>query len=301
MKPRTVAAVLGAVLLCGAPASPHPDTPRRLEEVAGELQQRPGDPALLYRRGCLLLDEEYSDYPQAVKDFTAALKAPGIKDVRLFRGTALLRAGDLRAALQDLNRYVHDAPDDARGFERRSDARAAAKDGRGAIADLQAAARLAPRADLYSRCARLQVEAGLVPAAIRSYDDGIAKLNAPLELLVAAVDLAAAHGAHAKALEWLAAIESRGGRREGWVLRRAQVLGQAGRAGEARAAYAEVLALLDARATGGGFLSPTMRLEQAEALLGLGRREEAKAVAAALGATMKGRAEYQRLATELAR
>lgn len=299
MRRRAMAAALAGTLLCSAPAFPHPDTPRRLAEVARELEQKPGDPELLFRRGCLLLDEEYADYPQALKDLTEALKAPGIKDVRLYRGTALLRTGDVRAALSDLDRYVHEAPGDAHGFERRSEARVASHDPRGAIADLQAAIRLAPRADLYSRCAHLQVEAGLASAAIQSYEDGIAALNAPLELLVAGVDLATAHGAHDKALAWLTVIESRGGRREGWVLRRAQVLDKAGRAGEARAGYGEVLALLGARAAGGGFLSPTMRLEQAQALLGLGRREEARAVAAALAATMKGRPEYERLAAAL--
>jgi tetratricopeptide (TPR) repeat protein len=279
----------------------HPDTPRRLEEVARELEARPGAPDLLYRRGCLLLDEEYANYPQALQDLTAALAASGITDARLFRSTAFLRLGDHTRALADLDAYIRTAPGDARGYEGRFEARLAAGRRREAVADLRSALRIQPRADLYSRLAGLQQEDGDPTGAIETYEEGIARLGRPVELMVALVDAAVRARATAKALEWLAVLEAEGGRRERWRLVRAEVLEQAGRGPEARAAYQEVLGLHEARAAAGGFLSQPMRLEQAQALAGLGRKHEAKALVATMPETVKGRAEYQRLMERLAR
>jgi tetratricopeptide (TPR) repeat protein len=279
----------------------HPDTPRRLEEVARELEARPGAPDLLYRRGCLLLDEEYANYPQALRDLTAALAAPGITDARLFRATALLRLGDHARALADLDAYIRAAPEDVRGYEGRFEARLAAGRKRDALADLRSALHIQPRADLYSRLAGLQHEDGDPSGAIATYEEGIARLGRPVELMVALVDTAVRSRVTAKALEWLAVLEAEGGRRERWRLVRAEVLEQAGRAAEARAAYQEVLGLHEARAAAGGFLSQPMRLEQAQALAGLGRKEDARALVATLPETVKGRAEYQRLMERLAR
>jgi len=298
---RGVIVVLLAWLAIPSPAVAHPDTPRRLEEVARDLLQRPGAPDLLYRRGCLLLDEEYANYPQALQDLTAVLGAPGITDARLFRATAFLRLGDVTQAVSDLDAYVRASPDDVRGYERRFEARLAAGRKKDALADLEAALRVQPRADLYLRLAALQAEAGETSRAFATYEDGIARLGRPLELVVALVDAATRAGAHAKALEWLAVLEAEGGRRERWVLRRGEVLEAAGRAAEAAAAYREVLGLLDTRAAAGGFLSQPMRLERALALAGLGRREEAAAAIAVLGPAVQGRDEYRRLLERLAR
>jgi tetratricopeptide (TPR) repeat protein len=297
MKGRLLAVCV--LVFCARTARPHPDTPRRLEEVARELEARPGAPDLLYRRGCLLLDEEYANYPQALQDLTAALADPAITDARLFRATALLRLGDLARALTDLDAHVAASPGDVRGYERRFEARLGAGRRRDARADLEAALRVQPRADLYSRLAALHEQDGSVPRAIQAYEDGIAALGRPLELMVALVELAVRAKAHGKALEWLAVLEGAGGRRERWILARAEVLEAAGRKDDAQAAYLEVLRLLESRSAAGGFLSQPMRLEQAQALAGLGRGEEAKAIAASLGVTMRGRSEYQRLMERL--
>lgn len=300
---RVLAAAAAVLLVSASPpaASAHPETPRRLEEVARELEQRPGAPDLLFRRGCLRLDEEYADYPQALQDLTAALKATDIPDVRLYRGVAYLRLGRVVEAIGDLDRYLRSSPGDVRGYERRSEGHLAAGRRRDAIADLEAAARLQPRVDLYSRLAGLHMEARDTRRAIEAYEDGITRLGQPLELMVALVDAAMRNGVTDKALQWIDVLQAAGGRRERWVLARAEVLEAAGRSAEARAAYQEVLAQLDARAAGGGFLSQPMRLEQAHALAALGRKDEAKAMAASLGGAVKGRAEYQRLLERLAR
>ena len=296
-----MAAAVALALAWTAPASAHPDTPRRLEEVARELITRPGAPDLLFRRGCLLLDEEYADYPQALADLTAALQAPEIADVRLFRGTALLRLGRLKEALEDLDRFVRDQPRDARGYERRFEARLAAGRRREALRDLEAAIEIEPRTDLYSRLAAAHAEDGEPARAVRVYEDGVRRLGRPLELVVALVDLATRERLHEKALEWLAVLEAEGGRPERWRLARAEVLEAAGRAADARALYQEVIRLLEARVAAGGVLTQPMRLEQAVALAGLGRKNDARAIAASLGEAVKGRAEYQRLAARLAR
>ena len=297
----SVCLATGSLAAAAASLWAHPDTPRRLEEVARELEQRPGAPDLLYRRGCLRLDEEYADYPQAVRDLTAALKDPSIADVRLFRAIAYRHLGETAKALADLDAYVRAVPEDARAYEQRFEARLAAGRKREAAADLEKALHIQPRADLYARLATLHEEAGAPAKAIQTYEDGIARLGRPLELMVALVDTAVRARATAKALEWVGVLEAEGGRRERWRLTRAEILEGAGRTAEARAAYQEVLTLHEARAAAGGFLSQPMRLEQAQALAGLGRKDEAKALVASLPETFKGRAEYQRLAERLAR
>jgi tetratricopeptide (TPR) repeat protein len=279
--------------------SAHADTPRRLAEVAAELAQKPGDPTLLLRRGQLYLDEEYHDYPQAIADLTAAIKDPTLVDAALFRGQAYLRSGDATRARRDLDAFIARMPRDNRGYEARAEWDRAAGDKKAAIADLATAVEINPRADLYVQRATLQLETGDHAGAVRTYEDGIARLGRPVELITAAADVAAQAGDTAKALQWIAALEALGGRPEPWTLRRAGVLAHSGHTAEAEQAYRAVLQRLDARQAGGGVLNQTMQLERAQALAGLGRRDEAKAVLAALDPTVQGRAEYQKLAAEL--
>lgn len=296
-----VCVLASGLLAAAASVWAHPDTPRRLEEVARELELRPGAPDLLYRRGCLRLDEEYADYPQAVRDLTDALKDSSIADARLFRGIAYRHLGETAKALADLDAYIRVVPEDARGYEQRFEARLAGGRKREAVMDLEKALRIQPRADLYTRLATLHEEAGAPAKAIQAYEEGITRLGRPLELMVALVDAAVRARATAKALEWVAVLEAEGGRRERWLLTRAEILDGAGRVADARAAYEAVLAMHDARMAAGGFLSQPMRLERAHALAGLGRKHEAQEVAAALPETLKGRAEYQRFVARLAR
>lgn len=299
MKPVLIAGALAWSVASASLVAAHADTPRLLEEVNRELGEHPNDPERLLRRGHLYLDEEYHNYPQAIADLTVALKDPALIDASLYRGVAFLRSGDLVKARRDLDAFVRRMPNDGRGYEARADLWLASKDERAAIADLAAAAAINPRLDLYTRAAALQVTARDTAGAIRTCEDGLARLGRPLELVATLIDIALAGQAYDKALQAIAAQEAQGGRPEPWMLRRGKVLALSGRQDEAGQAYREVLRHLDARATNGGVLNQTMLIEKAQALLGLGRRDEAKGVLAALGPAVQGRAEYQKLAAEL--
>jgi tetratricopeptide (TPR) repeat protein len=299
MRRAILALVFAGGSLLPVRASAHADTPRLLADVGERLRERPSDPDLLMQRGVLYLDEEYANYPQAIADLTAALRAPGHTEALIFRATAYLRTERHALALQDLDRYVATGRPDARAFEHRAEARRALGQRGAAVEDMARASRLAPTPDQYFRRAEWLEQDGRAVDAVTALHEGFERLGAPAELAVPLIEQAVRARKHDVALATIARMESQAGRPEPWRLRRAQVLAAAGRVPEARAAFIDLLASIQARERSGGYVNQTLLLEKAQALHGLGRDDEAQSLVRSLGPAARRLPEYQRLASDL--
>jgi tetratricopeptide (TPR) repeat protein len=289
---RRILALAAPCVLAAATAFPHADTPRLLAEVAEALRQRPSDLDLLMQRGVLYLDEEYANYPQAIADLSAALGGEGRLEALIFRATAYHRTGRTADARRDLDAYLAKGGRDVRALELRAELRAEGGDRRAATLDLLAATKIAARPEQYLKRARLHEDMGQAKRALEVLEEGLGQLGDSTDLALPLIDLALRTGQPEAALRVVIRLETGAGRPEPWMRKRGEILKAAGRDKEAQAAYAQLLARIEERQRAGGFVNDTIRLEKAQALLGLGRAAEARQVVSALGPAAERLPEY---------
>lgn len=277
-------------------AAAHSDTWQQIEELTIQLHAEPSA-RLLLQRGRLYLEHE--DLPEALADLEQALQLdPTHLEPLIYRGMALFQAHRNAEALQALDQYVaHGAPDYA-AFEARAQVRADMGQLESAVEDLKEAIRLRPKPEQFSQMARWLRQLGRTEEAISSYENGINVLGASVPLIMELVDLEAELGEVEQALHWVDQLEQQAPRREQWLLRRAEILTAAGRSHEAHAAYQEALSLVEERLAAGR-IAPLILLQKAQALAGLGRLDESRALLRLTGPPGQQLEEYRRLAEQL--
>ena len=294
---------LGLLLSLAAPnrfipsAFSHEDFIEQLELLSGRLASHPADAQILLMRGMVYLEHAY--LREALADFDRALEvAPDYLEPHIYHAMALHQLNQSPQALQELNEYVRSGPPHYRAYELRATVRERFKDLQGAIEDLTAAIKRLPRPEQFSWRARLLLQAGDVDAAIQNYEEGCSVLGEPIALAVALVKLQADQGRYDDALRSVARLEERSPRRAHWSLRRADILSRAGRPAQAQAAYEEALSQLEVRIQTGRAV-PYDLLHKAQALAGLGRYEEARALLGSLDPGLQQLEEYQQLQQSL--
>lgn len=182
----------------------------------------------------------------------AAACAPQLEAVDAARAQLYLESGDLAAALHFADRYLAAHPNAARTLVVR--AAVLQRLGRpfSAVADYSRAiaASSTPQPDNYLERARAQVAAGDLPAAVAGLDEGLARLGPVPALQRLAVDIEVSRRDYAAALRRIdrAVAADAGG--AAWLLRRGQVLEQAGRSAEAVAAFDAAIAAVAGRPAG---------------------------------------------------
>jgi predicted Zn-dependent protease len=240
------------VLFASRPASGHAAIDVQIEDLTRRIAQHPGDAGLFLRRG--ELHRVHSDWSAAEADYRRARRLdPGLAEVDFCLGRMFLEQGRPEAAKVELDRFLDRKPGDPEGLTMRARALArmgrrdeAADDYRVALASL--AARGADDPNTFLELADL-LSAGDHPwneEALSVLDKGIAALGpiVSLELPAIAIEMALRH--YDGALVRLDAIASQSARKEPWILKRADILRQAGRRTEAATAYQEVLAIVAA-------------------------------------------------------
>ena len=85
-----------------------------------------------------------------------------------------------------------------------------------------------------------------IDVALQGLDEGLERLGQPITLQLYAIDLELELGRHDAALARLDRIASRADRKETWLVRRGEILEQAGRPAEARAAYVAAIEAVQA-------------------------------------------------------
>jgi tetratricopeptide (TPR) repeat protein len=288
----------GVLCLMAVDAGAHDEPHNEISKLTQRLVSAPNDAALRYKRGRLWLYEEHP--AEALVDLTqVVVSAPDLPEALIDRALALHQLGRGAEALQDLGRYFQRAATpDVRAYEARALVKEHLGDLQGAVDDLRASLRLDPNPERAIKQATLLHAMGKGSEAIAGLEQQIAIMGSPVTLVLAVADMEAGAGRVEKALGWLAQLEAQPGRREPWLLRRAEILAKAGRMPEARAASQEALSLVEERIASGK-ASTYVQLQKAQALVGLGRAAEARELLQSLDATAASLAEYQAVQQQL--
>lgn len=235
------------VLVCGV----HEDLLDQIARITRRLEQEPARAELHLRRG--ELHRIHEDWAAARADFERARALdPGLAAVDLALGRVCNRVGDPRAALDALGRFLERRPGHAEGLLERARARtrlgeraAAADDYGEAIARMEE-----PWAENYLERAEVLRADGRLAEAIRGLEEGMKRIGPALPIRLALVDLELEAGRHDSALSRLDAIAAQSERKDLWLVRRGEILRQAGRAEEAERAFRAALASIEALPAG---------------------------------------------------
>jgi len=241
-----------ALLLCAAPLAAHERTSVTIADLDRRIAARPLDAGLRMQRG--EMHRMAGDRDRARRDYELSLRLdPGLTAVHLCEGRLWMDEGLPARALPALDRYIASHPADPAG--RMVRARALALLGRHAdaaaefarVIALEDSAKRLPQPDLYLESARALIAAdgGNRPAALELLEDGLRRLSRPVALEVEALAIEQSLGRTDAALARLDRLLGAAARKESFLVRRAEILEQAGRLAEAERSWREASSALD--------------------------------------------------------
>jgi predicted Zn-dependent protease len=232
----------GMTLLGARSAGAHPESAVELAALDAMIAEMPEDPELYLRRGTYSADQrEWSD---AEADLQHAAKlAPDLLPVKVVLGRVYLESDRLREARGQLDAALALAPRNGEALVLRARVLSHLGEIPAAYADYSRAIEViaAPSPGLFLERAALPM-ASL--AALRGLDEGIARIGPAAPLLERALALELRLGRTDAALARLDTLMAGSERKEILLKRRGDILSLAGRAEEARVAYASALAAI---------------------------------------------------------
>ncbi|MCX4244944.1 tetratricopeptide repeat protein [Paraliomyxa miuraensis] len=265
--------LLGSILVGASPALAHPGPSAALRSLDERIAATPNDVALRLRRAEL---RRSMGHPRdALADLRVASRLdPTEREVWLEHALTLIDLGKPQAAERELTRVIEAGPPHVRALAERAHLREA--DGRLELArhDLDAAIAVDQALDLYLARGHIDERLDHLDAAAAGYREGLAALGPAVLLRLALADVERRRGAHEQALAVLDGLLAENPSRADWVLRRADVLQDAGLSEAATAERMRALVL--AHAAVQRRPTPLHRLVLAKAHLALGQRERAR-------------------------
>ncbi|HEY3236459.1 MAG TPA: tetratricopeptide repeat protein [Polyangiaceae bacterium] len=288
--------VLLSAMLLPLCAFAQADEREEIVTLTEQLRKEPAKVALYLRRGDMYRTIQNWDAAQADYDYARSLD-PKIDDIDFLKGRLFLEANWPLSAKIALDRFLATHTNHVDALIAR--ARAQSKLGlRAASAqDYSRALQLAPQSQPELYIERAQTLAGRdsgvgrgVPAeplvgrdsvepgaanyaneALQGLDEGIKKLGPLVTLQLAAIDIELGQKRYDAALERVEAAAAASPRKETWLLRKGEILREAGRPAEARAAFHSALQAIET-------LPPARRNVPAMAALEKRIREQYQAV-----------------------
>lgn len=241
-------------LLAARLAGAHGAVHEQIERLDARIAVEPKNADLYLQRGRLFLEDRH--FAEAGRDFRRALQIdPHLRAAHYFHGDALLKSGDAAGAEREARAFLAALGDEDRGGLMRGYrllGQSLANQGKpleSAVAFRTALAH-APEPDPahYRDCAAAWLAAGPVhrERALEILDSGIARLGLLPALQEMAIDVELQAGRPEGAVKRLDGLIAQGQGRERWLLRKGEILLQAGRTPEARRAFEEVLAAIEA-------------------------------------------------------
>jgi tetratricopeptide (TPR) repeat protein len=226
------------------PSWGHGDVHQQIVLLDSELARHPKNGELLLRRAELWRVD--GNWTNALADCERAeVVAPKLAAIDLVRGRIHFDAGQPAQATNFLTRFLVLHGTNAIAWVTRARALAALGNGPAAAQDLTRAIELAPEAgpDLFLERARALREAGGAyhDEALRGLNEAISRLGPLVTLQLAALELEIGLKRYDSALSRVAQVTEGAPRKESWHVRRAEILEQAGRPKEARAAWEDAL------------------------------------------------------------
>src|SRR5688572_25560507 len=237
---------LGALLPWRVAA--HGDLHEQIRAVTDQIAKDPKNSELYLKRGELHRAHQEWDDAQADYDHALALN-PGLTVVDFTRGRMFLEANWPHSAKICLDRFLRKHTNHVEGFTARARTLVKLEKPLDAARDFTTAISFAPtgRPELYIERAQALASAGdkHYEEALRGLDEGIGRLGPLVTIQLHAIDLELKRKQFDPALGRLEKIAAQSPRKETWLARRGEILQQAGRRDEARAAYEQALKALD--------------------------------------------------------
>ena len=242
--------LLSIITCCLLPAGvwAHGELDEQIAAVTKRIEKDPRNAALHLKRG--QLHRMHREWDAAMADLDqAAMLDPDLSVTDLARGRTLLEANWPIFAKLTLDRFLAKQPTHSDGLVTRARVLvklkqpvAAAEDFARAIAN-----RSEPEPYLFIERAQALASAGddRLEEALRGLDEGVKKLGPLVTLQLPAIELELKGKRYEAALARLETIAAQSPRQETWLTRRAEILAQAGRLTEARAARIAALAAID--------------------------------------------------------
>ena len=251
-------------LTLSSPGRTHQEIGLKLEQLNGEIATHPNDADLYVQRSELYrLNRKWA---LAKIDLERALElTPDDPDLQFHLGRLWFEVGNPARARSALDRFVAARPDNVESLVIRGRVLGALGQRLAAVADYdRVIARLdPPEPEHYIQRARWLIAEGdtHVDAALRGIDEAIARLGPLVTLITLAIDVETGRGRYDAALARFASLPAVLAGSPGWLARRGDVLGAAGRDREATAAYAEALAAIEALSAKRRTVKATVALE----------------------------------------
>lgn len=224
----------------------HEGLHEQIVAVTAKIKRDPKKASLYLQRG--ELHRLHHDWARATADYDRAARLqPSLIIVDLARGKMLFESRRLQQAKFVLDRFLRQQPDHVEGFITR--ARVLVRIGAHAQAarDFTQAMTLAPapEPELYLERAQVLADGRYIDEALRGLDEGIGRLGPIVTLQLLAIDLELRRKNYDAALTRLDVIAAQSERKEMWLVRRAEILRNAGRIEEARATFKAALAAIE--------------------------------------------------------
>lgn len=209
-----------------------------IDELNVELAQRPDDPALITRRAFIHLEHE--DWKTALVDLERALRLGADEgELGCLKGRALAAGGMLNAAREELDRFIVNRAEPGTALLERARVLRKLGESKGALEDyrafLKSAMHLQP--EHLIETAEAMTAQGLNDEAMGVLAAGITQVGNVPQLVLKAMEFELAAGRFDAALQRVEAMQKLMPRPEPWMARRAQILTQAGRSEDAKAAW----------------------------------------------------------------
>jgi len=245
---RIISIALAAVAILPLRLLAHGDLHEQILAVTGQIAKDPKNSELYLKRGELHRMHQEWDLAQADYDRAAALNA-SLAAIDFTRGRMFLEANWPHSAKICLDRFLLKHTNHVEGFIARARTLVKLEKPLDAARDFTTAIRHAPsgRPELYIERAQALASAGdkHYAEALRGLDEGIERLGPLVTIQLHAIDLELKRKQFDAALARLEKIAAQSPRKETWLARRGEILLQAGRREEARAAYEQALKALD--------------------------------------------------------
>jgi predicted negative regulator of RcsB-dependent stress response len=248
------ALLFALAMLAGVPASAHDDPEHELVVLSAQIEAEPASAPLRLQRA--ELNRARRDWAAALADLQAASTLdPSMAAVDLALARLMLDSGDLPAARQAAERFALRSPRNVTGHLVRARILLASGDKSGAADEFTRAVDIdrerrgdasAIQPDDYLDRARALADTGRIDEAVEGLDEGIASLGGAVTLQLLAIELDEKRGNVDGALARVAALEAHANRKEAWMARRGDILAEAGRGEEAKAAYRNALETISA-------------------------------------------------------
>ena len=227
--------------------SAHEGLHEQIVAVTAKIRLDPKNASLYLKRG--ELHRLHRDWSRAAADYNrAASLEPALHIVDLARGKMLFESSRLRQAKFVLDRFLLQQPNHFDGLLTRARVLAGLKARAQAAAEFTTAIQFAPTQEPELYLERAQVLAGdvhFVQEALRGLDEGIKRLGPLVTLELAAIDLELRLKNYDGALARLDLIAAQAPRKEMWLVRRGEILRDAGRIKEAQAAFDAALVAIE--------------------------------------------------------